>query len=573
MKPGFLFIVMAVFFGTVFNSCSKEYSCEHCLAGNKPPIADAGIDQLVILPKDSTTITGKASKDPDGFIVSFKWRTLSPNPSLIITHPDSAVTMLRGMIAGVYDLELKVTDNEGLSSADTMQIRVSISSQINQPPVAKAGADITYTQPINSVSIDGSQSYDPDGTIVSYVWKQIAGANQTNITDPMKANSKVYDVTGGTYLFELTVTDNAGLSSSDTVQVSATLNPTCLSNRPIFNAQLVPFGILTAGRMGMLTATAGNKILFIGGFTYDEYALLKISSRVDIYDYMTNTWSYIDLSIPRQDMSVATAGNKIYIAGGFGSGINHSMIDIYDATNDSWTKAELSEPRGNICSVTMGDKIFFAGGNKWIFNHYEPSNRIDILNTTTGTWTMDSLSEARASAVGTTINNKIYFAGGKTKDNNISNRIDIYDGVSNSWSVSSLQEGKLFFASAVDKKNIYWAGGVTGIISTSAVQSLLVEIRDVETQTSSFSCLSNPIAGLNSVLFGENIIFFPGFPSWNVDVKTFDVFNLVSKSWSIGKLNYIVPNASIISVNNNIYVAGGNQSNIMTTPEVFLLKW
>ncbi|HJW17700.1 MAG TPA: PKD domain-containing protein, partial [Flavisolibacter sp.] len=387
MKSKLLLPGLIVFFVMIINSCKKEYSCEHCLTTNKPPIANARIDQLIILPKDSTSLTGKASKDPDGFIVSYKWRMISVNPSLIITHPDSAVTMLRGMVAGVYAMELKVTDNDGLSSADTMQITVSISSQINQPPVAKAGADITYSQPINSVGIDGSQSYDPDGSIVSYVWKQIAGANQTNITDPLKAISKVYDLTGGTYLFELTVTDNAGLSSSDTVQVSATLNPTCSSNRPIFNAQLVPIGMLSAGRMGMLTATAGNKILFIGGFTYDEYALLKISSRVDIYDYMTNTWSYIDLSIPRQDMSVATAGNKIYIAGGFGSGINNSMIDIYDATNDSWTKAELSEPRGNICSVPLGDKIFFAGGSKWIFNHFEPSNRIDILNTTTGTWT------------------------------------------------------------------------------------------------------------------------------------------------------------------------------------------
>jgi hypothetical protein len=573
MKPKLLLPGTLVFFGMIIHSCSKEYSCEHCLEGNKPPIANAGQDQMLTLPEDSTQLNGKASKDPDGVIVSYNWKVISGTTSAIIAKTDSVITMFRNLVAGAYSIELKVTDNEGLSSTDTMQVIVNEIGHTNQPPVAKAGDDQTYTTPINSISLDGSQSYDPDGTILSYSWKQIAGAIQASISDPGKAKTGVNNITGDNYDFELTVTDNDGLSSKDTVKVAAVISTNCAINRPIINAQLVPIGMLSAGRMGILTATAGNKILFIGGFTYDEYSMLIISSKVDIYDYVSNTWSYTDLSITRQDMSIAVAGNKIYIAGGFGSGINNSMIDIYDATNDSWTKTELSEPRGNICSVTMGDKIFFAGGSKWIFNHFEPSNRIDILNTTTGTWTIDSLSEARASTIGTTINNKIYFAGGKTKDNNISNRIDIYDGVSNSWSVSHLQEGKLFFAGAADKGNIYWAGGITGITSTSAIQSSLVEIWNVDSQTSSLACLSRPIAGLNSVVKGDNMVFFPGFPSWNVDVNTFDIYNLVSKSWSVGKLDAIVPNSSIISVNNKIYVVGGNESNFITTPGVWLLKW
>ena len=57
-------------------SCQKEFSCENCI-DNQPPAANAGADEIIMLPKDSVVLDGRASTDPDGVITSYKWVKIS----------------------------------------------------------------------------------------------------------------------------------------------------------------------------------------------------------------------------------------------------------------------------------------------------------------------------------------------------------------------------------------------------------------------------------------------------------------------------------------------------------------
>ena len=69
MKPVLKFVAFVLLAGVLFNiSCKKEYSCENCINGNQPPIANAGPDQVITLPTDSVSLDGTASNDPDGKI-------------------------------------------------------------------------------------------------------------------------------------------------------------------------------------------------------------------------------------------------------------------------------------------------------------------------------------------------------------------------------------------------------------------------------------------------------------------------------------------------------------------------
>ena len=94
----------------------------------------------------------------------------------------------------------------------------------NTPPFANAGSDQTIMKPLNVVRIDGSLSYDPDGTIVSYQWKTIAGPTSPNMYNyegyarPSVKYAPNLEV--GVYQFELMVTDNGGLTARDTMQVT-----------------------------------------------------------------------------------------------------------------------------------------------------------------------------------------------------------------------------------------------------------------------------------------------------------------------------------------------------------------
>ena len=69
MRRHFLIITIIALAGILlFNSCKKETSCEGCINGNKPPIANAGPDKIITLPTDSILLDGSASIDPDGTI-------------------------------------------------------------------------------------------------------------------------------------------------------------------------------------------------------------------------------------------------------------------------------------------------------------------------------------------------------------------------------------------------------------------------------------------------------------------------------------------------------------------------
>ena len=81
------------------------------------------------------------------------------------------------------------------------------------------------------------------------------------------------------------------------------------------------------------------------------------------------------------------------------------------------------------------------------------------------------------------------------------------------------------------------------------------------------------MAGLNAIVKGNEIIFFPGYPSWNTNENSFDIYNTATKTWSVGRLNTNISNAAIIVVGDNIYVAGGNKSNTELSSQVSILKW
>src|SRR6187397_3301926 len=105
----------------------------------------------------------------------------------------------------------------------------------NKPPIAVAGPDQAITLPIDSVSLDGRSSSDPDGSISNYLWTKISGPSSFNIIKPTDSLTKVKALVAGTYLFELRVTDNGGLSAKDTAQVIV-IDPSIPNRSPVANA-------------------------------------------------------------------------------------------------------------------------------------------------------------------------------------------------------------------------------------------------------------------------------------------------------------------------------------------------
>ena len=116
----------------------------------------------------------------------------------------------------------------------------------NQAPVAKAGADQTANVS-DTVSLDGSNSFDPDGDTLTYAWTQTAGTTVT-LSSTTAATATFTPSANETYTFSLTVSDGSLASESDTVDIVVgststgdTTAPTVSSFSPVDGATGVAY--------------------------------------------------------------------------------------------------------------------------------------------------------------------------------------------------------------------------------------------------------------------------------------------------------------------------------------------
>ena len=108
---------------------------------------------------------------------------------------------------------------EGAPAALRLRIRInsSVPLQLHLPQAMPGWAQEVYERAL--VTLDGSQSYDPDGHIVSWHWSQIAGP-AARIESPGVAITKLHapDVApgGADLVFRLDIDDDAGNHASGT---------------------------------------------------------------------------------------------------------------------------------------------------------------------------------------------------------------------------------------------------------------------------------------------------------------------------------------------------------------------
>ncbi|MCG2782620.1 MAG: carboxypeptidase regulatory-like domain-containing protein [Candidatus Altiarchaeales archaeon] len=183
-------------------------------AASAEPTANSGNDQTVDL-GNSASLDGSASSDSDGEIISYHWDFNDGSDSTEIKPSYKYST------AGTYTATLEITDDDGLKDTDTLTISVSAL----QDPVADAGTDQTINEG-ESVTLDASGSYDTDGTIDAYGWKE-----GTTVLSSQSSFTKS-DFTVGTHTITLTVTDNDDNTDTDEVIVTVLEGGTIVRVRP-----------------------------------------------------------------------------------------------------------------------------------------------------------------------------------------------------------------------------------------------------------------------------------------------------------------------------------------------------
>jgi hypothetical protein len=88
----------------------------------------------------------------------------------------------------------------------------------NKKPRARAGGDQSVADGATS-TINGTESSDPDGKILRYMWRKISGPAGGNISNAIAAATKITSLNTGTYKYELKVVDDRAEWSTDTIMV------------------------------------------------------------------------------------------------------------------------------------------------------------------------------------------------------------------------------------------------------------------------------------------------------------------------------------------------------------------
>ncbi len=185
---------------------------------NNAPMAEAGADQNVA--GDSfVVLDGTASSDIDGDPLTYSWVQLD-GPAVVLSDETAAKpTFQAPAFKSALTFELTVDDGEASSGADTVVVSVA-----NNVPVADAGADQTVNDG-ETVTLDGSGSFDIDGDPLTWSWTQIAG--EPVVLDDPTAESPTFTAPSqkDTLIFELTVCDDTVCSEIAKTTVLVANNP------------------------------------------------------------------------------------------------------------------------------------------------------------------------------------------------------------------------------------------------------------------------------------------------------------------------------------------------------------
>ncbi len=179
---------------------------------------DPQVGQTVSLAATAT------AKDCDDALV-YTWMAESSPEDDVSFEPngsaEAAETTFVPGSEGLYVFSVTACSGETCESSDPVGLDVSSD---NEHPVADAGDD-QESKPGVEVNLDGSGSYDPEGSDLSYSWSfqilpSTSALTDAEIADADTATASFLPDELGVYKLALVVSDGAAESAPDSVQIT-----------------------------------------------------------------------------------------------------------------------------------------------------------------------------------------------------------------------------------------------------------------------------------------------------------------------------------------------------------------
>ena len=289
---------------------------------------------------------------------------------------------------------------------------------------------------------------------------------------------------------------------------------------------------------------------------------------------LSQNWIDLDESenyVERHECSFVQSGDRFII---FGGREQATRLDIYDYVANTWSQGANAPLEFNHFQALEYDGLIWVVGafKNNNFPNETPVENIYIYNPALDIWIQGPeipTTRRRGGAGVVVYDNKFYLLAGNTMGHNggFVNWFDEYDPVHNTWQeLTDAPHARDHFASALIEDKIYAASGRLSGGSGGTFAPLIPEVDvydfslDTWTTLNSSNDIPTPRAGASVVAF-ENEIFVIGGEA-NSQQSAFDTveaYNPVSNSWST-KASLINPRhgTQAIASGQGIYIAAGS---------------
>ncbi|MEZ4825098.1 MAG: glycosyl hydrolase [Bacteroidia bacterium] len=187
------------------------------------PVADAGENQIIVLPQNTATLDGSASIDPNGGTLNYNWTQVYGPSTLTFSNSQVAQPTISSLAEGVYLMKLKI-DNGSYADEDEVYIISSLTP--NVAPTVALLSPLDNSEYIEGEMIDITALASDLNDSIQMVRFYADGTEIGNRTQP--PYTLAWTSTPGVYSLTAVAFDhNNDSTTSDVVTVEFTPAPSC----------------------------------------------------------------------------------------------------------------------------------------------------------------------------------------------------------------------------------------------------------------------------------------------------------------------------------------------------------
>ncbi|MFY0592355.1 glycosyl hydrolase [Roseivirga sp.] len=215
-------VLRVVFDNGEFNLGKMTFSFADALPYSQP-VAHAGKNVLVVLPKTTAALDGSGSNDPDASDLTYNWTQVFGPSSMEFSDPTIVNPEISGLVEGVYLVNLSVSNSEYNDDDD---VYVIVDEDGSFAPLVGIISPEDGQEFIEGKTVDISASASDIDDNISQIEFFVDGNSIAVVTSTPYTTS--WTAVLGDYVLTATATDEAGnTTTSDEVEITVIKAPSC----------------------------------------------------------------------------------------------------------------------------------------------------------------------------------------------------------------------------------------------------------------------------------------------------------------------------------------------------------